>query len=70
MLDARDVDRIVRHLITQYVGSDGNELAKTIIRRAPAIWEVGKTVAGIYQSLNEQVSSLRIEPTKISTNRL
>lgn len=70
MFDARYVNRVVGYPVSQDIGRDGNELAKTIIAKTSAFWEVDQTVAGIHQSLNEMVSGFRIELTKISADRL
>jgi len=70
MFDAHYVDDLVCYPIAQHVGWGRNEFAEAVDGETPAIWEVGKTVAGIYQSLNEAISSLRIELTKISADRL
>lgn len=64
----RAIDRVVGYPVAQDVGRDGNELAKAIVAKSPAIGKVRKAVADIHQSSNEPVSSFRIELTKISAD--
>lgn len=70
MFNAGNIDRIIGYPVPQDIGWNGNEFAKAVIGKTSAIGKVSQTVTGIHQLLNEPVSRLRVELTKVSANSL